>query len=160
MVITSTNDALINYFMKQLVLFKLSYGYLIINLFFMPAISSLAIWMSTLLGYSKSQFNLSKEFGVMKVWSFFCLILPLLIVPLIEELGWRGYGVDSLRPYFNLFKTPVIFGLLWGIWHLPCFSIEGFDHNQIWRHNKLYALNFFASVFLCRFFDELSIFQN
>jgi membrane protease YdiL (CAAX protease family) len=160
MVFTSNNDALINDFMKRLVLFKISYGYLIIILFFMPAIICLATWISTFFGYSKNQFNLSKEFGVMKGWSTLGLILPLLIAPFFEELGWRGYGVDSLRAYFNLFNTSAIFGLLWGIWHLPCFSIEGFYHNQICRQNKLYALNFFASVFCAAFLMNWVFFKT
>ncbi len=31
----------------------------------------------------------------------------MVFVPILEELGWRGYGVDSLTSRFNLFNSRV-----------------------------------------------------
>ncbi len=79
------------------------------------------------------------------------IVIPLLLAPIIEELGWRGYGVDSLKAYFNLFTTSVLFGLLWAVWHLPLFFINGYYHNQLWHLGIVYVLNFFVSVLVIAF---------
>jgi len=151
MIYGSHQSALIGDFHHRLLLFKFNPKYLLMILFLMPAIVCLATGISLLFGYTTDQFVFSKAFGVMKGWAILGIILPLLLAPLIEELGWRGYGVDSLRVNFNLFTTSVIFGLLWAIWHLPAFFIEGYYQNQLWHENKIYALNFFVSVFVVAF---------
>ncbi len=46
-------------------------------------------------------------------------------VPILEELGWRPYGVDALRSKNSILRASLIFGSLWAIWHLPVFFIEG-----------------------------------
>jgi membrane protease YdiL (CAAX protease family) len=48
--------------------------------------------------------------------------------PAVEELGWRGYGMDSLRSCFSLFTASLYFALLWALWHLPLFFINNYYH--------------------------------
>lgn len=36
---------------------------------------------------------------------------------LLEELGWTGFAVPTLRLRHNIFKTALIVGILWGAWH-------------------------------------------
>jgi CAAX protease family protein len=60
---------------------------------------------------------------------------PLLIVPifllifvtnaLAEEYGWRGYALDPLQGRFSALTASLILGLIWALWHLPLFFIEG-----------------------------------
>jgi membrane protease YdiL (CAAX protease family) len=38
---------------------------------------------------------------------------------LLEELGWTGFAVPSLRQRYDALTTALIVGLLWGAWHLP-----------------------------------------
>ncbi len=40
---------------------------------------------------------------------------------LLEEIGWRGFLQDALRPIPPLRKYPLI-GLLWGTWHFTTFA--------------------------------------
>ena len=70
--------------------------------FFFPfAAVLLAQAISLLLGRSAEQFKLAENFsfsaGIIPVWFLF------LIVPVIEELGWRTYGSHCIRRSFNLF---------------------------------------------------------
>jgi len=65
---------------------------------------------------------------------------------LFEELGWKGYGVDSLRGQRTFFTATLIYAVLWAFWHTPLFFINGYYHNLILRANPLFALNFFVSV--------------
>lgn len=147
MIYASHNEILIQDFWNRLLFFKISPVYLAVILFLMPSVVCLATWLSLFFGYTHTQFSISKEFSVMKDWAILGVIIPLVLAPLIEELGWRGYGVDSLRVYFDLFITSLLFGVLWAIWHLPAFFIKGYYHNQLWYLGKIYVVNFFISIF-------------
>jgi uncharacterized protein len=37
---------------------------------------------------------------------------------LLEELGWTGFAVPTLRQRYSTFATGLIVGVLWGTWHL------------------------------------------
>lgn len=52
-------------------------------------------------------------------------MLVTLIVPVVEELGWRGYVLDLLQERFNALTASIILGALWGFWHLPTFFLNG-----------------------------------
>ena len=135
-------------FLERLLLFKIRLPYLLFILFLMPGVIYLATWISLSFGYSAEQFSVTQDMRVMKGWAILGIAIPLVLAPLIEELGWRGYGVDSLRAHFNLFNTSVLFGFLWAMWHLPTFFIKGYYQNQLWDLGIVYVLNFFVSVFV------------
>lgn len=65
---------------------------------------------------------------------------------LLEELGWKGYGMDSLRGKRTFFKATLIYAALWVFWHIPLFFINNYYHNTLLRENPLFALNFIISV--------------
>jgi membrane protease YdiL (CAAX protease family) len=148
MIYGSKNGALISDFQHRLTLFKMSAPSLLFILFFMPCVIYLATGISLLFGHSSEQFSLAREISMMKGWAIFGIVIQLLLAPLIEELGWRGYGVDSLRAHFNLFNTSVLFGILWAIWHLPAFFVRGSYQNGLWNLGPLHVINFFVSVFV------------
>ncbi len=151
MIYTTSNGILIADFWHRLLLFKISAPYLLFILLLMPCVICLATLVSLFFGCTAEQFFLTKEMSVMKGWAFFGIAIPLFLAPLIEELGWRGYGVDSLRANFNLFNTSMLFGLLWSVWHLPVFFLKGYYHNELWNLGKVYVLNYFVSAFAVAF---------
>ena len=51
--------------------------------------------------------------------------------PFTEEYGWRGYALDRLQSKFNAVISSLILGLVWGVWHLPLFFIEGSVQSNI-----------------------------
>ncbi|WP_243637817.1 CPBP family intramembrane glutamic endopeptidase [Natrarchaeobius oligotrophus] len=52
--------------------------------------------------------------------------------PLLEELGWRGYALDRLQLNWSALTASLILGVVWSVWHLPLFFIEGsFQHDSI-----------------------------
>jgi membrane protease YdiL (CAAX protease family) len=54
------------------------------------------------------------------------MLLPLLILgPLSEELGWRGYALERLLTRWNALASSLILGVVWSLWHLPLFYIVG-----------------------------------
>lgn len=97
-------------------------------LFTIPLINILAILLSTFFGKPLSQMQLQEQFLANPL--LFALAL-FLYGPLPEELGWRGYGIDSLRSRLNLFTSSIILAILWLIWHIPLFFITGSYQNQL-----------------------------
>lgn len=51
----------------------------------------------------------------------FFLISTLLFGPLPEEIGWRGYGLESLQTKYPALHSSLIVGSYWVIWHMPLF---------------------------------------
>ncbi len=47
------------------------------------------------------------------------------LIPFIEELGWRGYVLDRLQSRWTALVSSLILGIVWSLWHLPLFFIEG-----------------------------------
>ena len=43
----------------------------------------------------------------------------------LEEIGWTGFAYKKLRLKFTVFKTALIVGLFWGLWHLPVIDFLG-----------------------------------
>jgi len=52
-----------------------------------------------------------------------------------EEFGWRGYAQDKLVDRFGQIKGTLVLGLLWSLWHLPLFFMEGTvqSHLPMWQ---------------------------
>jgi membrane protease YdiL (CAAX protease family) len=53
------------------------------------------------------------------------LLFILFFGPVPEELGWRGYALYSLQDRWNALVASVILGIMWALWHLPLFFIQG-----------------------------------
>ena len=52
--------------------------------------------------------------------------LPLLILgPLSEEIGWRGYALGRLQTRWNGLASSLMIGVVWALWHLPLFFMVG-----------------------------------
>lgn len=86
--------------------------------------------------------------------------LILFFSPIFEEFGWRGYGVDSLRSKFTLFKTSILFGIFWGMYHFPLFFVKGYYHHELWTTNFLYVLNFYVITFVTAFLINWIYYKN
>jgi membrane protease YdiL (CAAX protease family) len=58
--------------------------------------------------------------------------LPLLIIgPLSEEIGWRGYALAKLQTRWNALTSSLIVGLVWALWHLPLFMMVGTSQHEL-----------------------------
>jgi membrane protease YdiL (CAAX protease family) len=57
--------------------------------------------------------------------------LPLIILgPLSEELGWRGFALDRLQAKWNALVSGLLVGIVWGLWHLPLFFMVGTSQHE------------------------------
>jgi len=58
--------------------------------------------------------------------------LPLLVLgPLSEEIGWRGYALGRLLTRWNALTSSLIVGLVWGLWHLPLYMMAGTSQHEL-----------------------------
>ena len=118
--------------------------YIFIACFLMLGSILLAQAISLLFGYSASQFVVTGHFtftsGIFPVW------FMLVIAPVLEELGWHSYGTDCLRNRMNLFKTSLLFGLFWAIWHIPLGTLRDYYQSNLIETGWIYGVNFLVSV--------------
>jgi uncharacterized protein len=153
------NKALRKDFWARLSLRKIKLNSLPAILLIMPITVLLATALSVLFGHSADQFLLSSEYQIMSGQAVLSVVI-LFLAPTFEELGWRGYGVDSLRSKFSLFKTSMLFALLWGLWHLPLFFINGYYQHELWQTSMLYVINFFAQILVATVLMNWMYYKN
>lgn len=52
------------------------------------------------------------------------IITLLLLGPLNEEIGWRGFLHENLIKKYPSILTGLIIGVVWTVWHIPAFFID------------------------------------
>lgn len=118
--------------------------YILVACCLMPGSILLAQAISLIFGYSSAQFVITGHYtftsGIFPVW------FMLIIAPILEELGWHSYGTDCLRNRMNLFRTSLLFGVFWGIWHMPLAAIRDYYQSNIVETGWIYSVNFLVSI--------------
>ena len=113
--------------------------------FMMPLVVVLSVFLSHLFfGQSMDQLHFA---GTIHAASGL-VPLPAMFfgAALTEELGWKGYGMDSLRGERTFYAATWIYVGLWAFWHIPLFFIHNYYHNTLLRTHPLFTLNFFMSI--------------
>lgn len=161
MVYGSGNAGLKKDFLHRLVNFRLiKLKYLLFILLVMPVTVLLATSVSLLFGQPATQFAVLPGFSAMG-GAVMGLLIGVVIAPTFEELGWRGYGVDSLaKRGRTLLASTMMYAVLWAIWHIPLFCINGYYHIEMLRANVLYAVNFIAGIFPMAFLHNWMYYKN
>ena len=145
-VFTSKSEALKKDFKRKLFgFYKLKPLYILLGFLIFAVIVVSSILLSVLFGESLEQFSFTEGFSFNGP-GIGSALFTILLASVLEEMGWRGYGEDSIAQYCSWFKESVIFGFVWGAWHLPLFFIPGTYQAEIRNLNVLYMLNFIISV--------------
>jgi len=53
--------------------------------------------------------------------------MALIIFPLAEEIGWRGFALPRLLPRYGAVKASLLVGAAWAAWHLMMFLFASSD---------------------------------
>jgi len=145
MILTSRNSVLRKQFITRLLNLRLiNPSSVIAIVVIMPAAVVISILISTLFGESIAQFRFSGQFSFSA--GSVPVILVLFLAASFEELGWRGYALDSLQSKYSYFASTMLFSVLWASWHFPLFFIKDYYQNELIRQGIWYALNFILSV--------------
>jgi membrane protease YdiL (CAAX protease family) len=81
-------------------------------------------------------------------WAAIWLVLEAMFTNqggLLEELGWRGYGLPLLLEKMNPLRATLLLGFLWALWHLP--------RDFAFHFPKQYGLTEYLVVYLPMFFS-------
>jgi len=120
------------------------FGWYALVFLFPFAVILLAQAISLLFGHNTEQFKFAENFsfsaGIFPAWFL------LAIAPVIEEFGWHTYGIHCVRRRFNLFSTCFIFGIIWGMWHMPLSTVKGYYQNVVMETGIIYSINFLVSL--------------
>jgi len=98
--------------------------YLVI-LLFVPILNGLAALLDVLAGGSGATWGEAALNLLPNPLSIIPSILFASLIPFIEELGWRGYVLDRLQERQNALLSSLILGVVWSLWHLPLFFVQG-----------------------------------
>lgn len=144
-VLTSKNAALKQDLKRKIIgFYRIKPLNILLGILFFVAVVVVSILLSLLFGQSLEQFAFTEDFSFSIAGS--SALLTILLAAVIEEVGWRGYGEDSVAYHFTWFTESIIFGFVWALWHLPLFWIEGTYHWGLRELGIGYMLNFLVSV--------------
>jgi membrane protease YdiL (CAAX protease family) len=143
LVLTSANMALKSDFRDRLINLRRIRPIYLLGAILLPfAVLGLSILLSLWFGQSADQFNLSGGANLLPM-----IVLAMVLAPVLEEVGWHGYGVDSLRATAGMTKATLLFAVLWSAWHAPLVLIDGtYQHQLAKLDNKIFLANFFISI--------------
>ena len=83
--------------------------------------------------------------GIAEIIIYF-FVIAIVGGPLGEEIGWRGFLQPELLKRFNPAITSLFIALIWLLWHIPLFWLEGAA--QAGGSIIYFALSVFAMAFL------------
>lgn len=66
--------------------------------------------------------------GELGGWAVGFVLVLIVGGPLGEEPGWRNFATPRLQERFGPVLGTFILGVMWGLWHLPLFLIDGYNH--------------------------------
>ena len=113
----------LNQLWRRLIQFRIGWRWYLAVIFIVLLGSTCQILLNNLLGGS-FDFSLFLQ----QLPSF----LPLIIIgPLSEELGWRGYAQTRLQTRWNPMVAGFVVGMVWALWHLPLFLMVGTSQHEL-----------------------------
>ncbi len=63
-----------------------------------------------------------QNLGLLLPTYLLALVIGIILGPLWEEPGWRGFALPRLQARFHPLLGTVILGILWALWHLPGYA--------------------------------------
>lgn len=60
-------------------------------------------------------------------------VLLSFVLPVVEEIGLRGYWLDELRERFSLTTASIVNGIGWAVWHAPFVLLPGYYANTAFQ---------------------------
>jgi membrane protease YdiL (CAAX protease family) len=88
------------------------------------AMAGLALW----LGFAESPLDVNTSLFFNPGMLLFLLLLSF-VFPAIEEVGLRGYYLDTLQQHFGPTTSGLVNGAVWAIWHAPFVWFPGYYAN-------------------------------
>lgn len=114
-----------NYWKRVISFKRIPARWYLVILLFVPVLNILAALLDILTGGSGATWGEAALNLVSNPLSVIPSILFASLIPFIEELGWRGYVLDRLQEKRSALVSSLILGVVWSLWHLPMFFVQG-----------------------------------
>jgi membrane protease YdiL (CAAX protease family) len=121
-------------------------GWYVVILLIFPMVYGLAILLDLLLGGSTPGAEAVAQITTQPVSLVGMLFMGLIIGPLAEEFGWRGYALDPLQARWSALVSALVVGLFWWAWHFPLFFMNGMLQNE-WGLGTMAFWTYAVTVF-------------
>jgi membrane protease YdiL (CAAX protease family) len=118
---------------RRLLIWRTGIGWWVFGLFALGLMFVVATLLYALFSGSTLALNLAQPLY---------MFVPLFVMKFVldaglgEELGWRGFLLPRLQARYNALVSSIIVGVVWGLWHLPLFMLEGqsptYEMGQAW----------------------------
>jgi membrane protease YdiL (CAAX protease family) len=112
--------------LKSMLHIRIGLKWLLFAVFVLPGVSAISCLVFRLIGGELPE----PPFAFWFIPLAFVYIL-VLMGPLGEEAGWRGFALGRLLRLASPMKSAVFLGAVWSLWHLPLFFIEGTTQNAL-----------------------------
>jgi membrane protease YdiL (CAAX protease family) len=111
---------------------RIGWGWAAVIFLMFPALNAIATLLSVATGGPQPTFETVTRLLANPLSIIPYLLFLFVFGPLPEELGWSGYALDGLQAKRSALTSSLIIGLIWAVWHLPLFFMEGtFQSEQI-----------------------------
>jgi membrane protease YdiL (CAAX protease family) len=104
---------------------RITLGWYLVIFLYTPIKSGLAALIDVVLGGQGIAPEAVGRFAAQPLLIVPTFVFWLLFGPVPEEPGWRGYALDGLQARQSALVASLMVGLVWSLWHLPLFFIEG-----------------------------------
>ncbi|WP_458187225.1 CPBP family intramembrane glutamic endopeptidase [Haladaptatus sp. NG-WS-4] len=107
---------------------RISLRWFAVVFFLVPALTALTAGVAAISGIAADPLELEELTDLLSnptglvAYAGFVLVLG----PLPEEIGWRGYLLDRLQLRRSALTSSVLLGLVWASWHAPLFLMPGY----------------------------------
>lgn len=103
-------------------------GWWVLALLLFPALTLVASGLALVAGLTPEPLDLRGAGArFLDPASFAAFVVFILVIgPLPEEIGWRGYLLDRLQLRWNALVASLVLGVIWWSWHLPLFGLPGY----------------------------------
>jgi uncharacterized protein len=117
-IVTSVLDGRqgVSFFFKRYLQWRAGFVWWLFVLF--GILISLTILAAFILGISVLT-EFVKNIGLILPTYLITLLIGVILGPLWEEPGWRGFALPRLQGQFGPVVGTLILGILWALWHLP-----------------------------------------
>jgi membrane protease YdiL (CAAX protease family) len=109
---------------------RISIGWYVFIALIFPILFGFSVLLYNLIDHAAPGFG-----GVDAIQANPIILIRLLLVgivtgPLAEEPGWRGFALEQLQKRWTPLISSIVLGLIWVIWHIPLFLLNGTTQYQ------------------------------
>jgi membrane protease YdiL (CAAX protease family) len=107
--------------LRRVLIWRVGLGWWVFVLLFPALLAVVTLYVAPLFGAPSVDWS-----AIPPITNLLTMLLMLTILAgLGEEFGWRGFALPRLQNRYSALVSGLFVGVLWWLWHIPLFFIEG-----------------------------------